>query len=99
MAVLEGTDSLLVLVFDLAKGLVPALVKVLIFHEVSILDLLSFAGLLVDELLSAAGEILYPKLLNAVLCHLSLDVLALGLALLAVLLQYGTKTNMSIGKF
>jgi hypothetical protein len=57
---------------------------------VSLLDLLTLAGLLIDELLATAIEILDLELLNAVLGHLSLDVLALHFALLAVLLENGT---------
>lgn len=93
VTVLESADGLLVLLLNGSKGLVPALVKVLVLHQVGLLDFVSFAGLLVDEGLASAGEVLDLQLLNAVLGHLGLDVLALGLALLAVLLQHGAKAN------
>lgn len=91
MAVLECADGLLILLLDLCEGLVPALVEVLVLHEVGLLDLLSLTSLLVDEGLTAASEVLNLELFNTVLGHLSLDVFALSFALLAVLFQHGTK--------
>jgi hypothetical protein len=85
VAILKCADGLLVLLLDLCEGLVPALVEVLVLHQVRLLDLFPLAGLLVDQGLATAGEVLDLQLLDAVLGHLGLHVLALGFALLAVL--------------
>lgn len=58
VALLEGADRLLVLLLDLREGLIPALVEVLVLHQVRLLDLLPLAGLVVHQLLSAAIVIL-----------------------------------------
>lgn len=90
VSVLESTSGLLILLLNLCESLVPSFVEVLILHEVRLLHLLAFAGLLVNKLLAAACEVLDFKFLNAVLGHLSFYVFAFHLALLAVLLQYST---------
>ena len=91
MAVLERADRLLILLLNLCEGLVPALVEVLVLHQVGLLDLLALSGLLVNKGLPSASEILDLQLLDAVLRHFGLYVLALSLTLLAVLLQNSTK--------
>jgi hypothetical protein len=48
VAILECADGLLVLLLDLTEGLVPALVEVLVFHEVSLFYFFSLTCLLVD---------------------------------------------------
>jgi hypothetical protein len=90
VAVLERADGLLILLLDLCEGLVPALIEVLVLHQVRLFDLLALACLLVDEGLPPSCEVLDLQLLNSVLGHLGLHILALRLALLAVLLQDGT---------
>ncbi len=45
---LECADRLLVLCFDLREGIVPALVEVLVFHQVGLLDLPTLVRLVVD---------------------------------------------------
>jgi hypothetical protein len=56
---------------------------------VSLLNLFSLAGLVKDQLLSPSVEVLHLQLLYTVLCHLSLNVFALHLALFTVLLENG----------
>jgi len=90
VTLLKGTNGSLILLFNLRKCLIPTLVEILILHQVSLLNLLSFAGLIVHKLLTTTVVILNLELLNTVLSHLCLNVLALHLALLAVLLQDGT---------
>ena len=90
MFVLEGANRLLVLLLDLSERLVPALVEVLVLHEVRLLYLFPLAGLIIDQLLPPAGEVLDLQLLYSVLGHLSLHILALHFALLSVLFEDGT---------
>ena len=87
VAVLERANCLLVLLLDLCKRLVPALVEVLVLHEVRLLDFLALASLLVNELLPSACEVLDLELLDAVLRHLGLHILAFHLTLLSVLFK------------
>lgn len=87
MAVFESTDCLMVLSLDLSKGLIPALVEVLVLHEVRLLYLFPLAGLIIDQLLPPAGEVLDLQLLYSVLGHLSLHILALHFTLLAMLFK------------
>ena len=92
MSLLECADGLLVLSFHLSECLVPALVEILILHEVGLLNLLSFSSLVKDQLLSPSVEVLHLQLLYTVLRHLSLHVLAFHFALFAVLLENITKS-------
>jgi hypothetical protein len=92
VALLESADGLLVLCLHLCEGLIPALVKVLILHQVSLLDLFAFSCLVKDQLLTTTIEVLDLELLNAILCHLSLHVLALHLTLFAMFLEHRTKS-------
>lgn len=98
MSLLKSTDGLLVLLFDLCKGFVPSLVEVLVLHEVRMFYLFSFARLIVYQLLTTTIEVLDLKLLNSVLCHLCLDVLAFSFALLTVVFQNGTKREYKVKK-
>jgi hypothetical protein len=61
---------------------------------VRLLYFLSLASLVVHELLTTTVVVLHLQLLDAVLCHLCLNILAFHLALLAVLLQDGTKIDI-----
>lgn len=90
MALLKGSNCLLVLLLDLRECLVPALVEVLVLHQVSLLHLFPLAGLVVHQLLSPAVVILNLQLLNTVLCHLCFNVFAFHFALFAMLLQDST---------
>jgi hypothetical protein len=87
VSLLECADGLLVLSFHLSESLVPALVEILVLHEVRLLNLLPLPRLVKDQLLSPSVEVLHLQLLNTILSHLSLHILALHLALLAVLLE------------
>ena len=91
MSFLECANSLLVLSLHLSESLVPALVEILILHEVRLLNLFPLSRLVKDQLFSPPVEVLHLQLLDAVLRHLSLYVLALHLALFAVLLENGAK--------
>jgi hypothetical protein len=95
VTLLESTDGLLVLSLHLCEGLVPTLVEILILHQVSLLDLFALSSLVKDQLLTTTIEILDLKLLNAVLSHLGLDVLAFHLTLFAMFLEDGTR-NMEL---
>lgn len=92
MSLLECADGLLVLSLHLSECLVPALVEILILHEVSLLDLLPLSRLVKDQLLSPPVEVLHLQLLYTVLRHLSLHVLAFHFALFAVVLKNGAKS-------
>lgn len=91
MSLLECADGLLVLSFHLSECLVPALVEILILHEVSLLDLFPLSRLVKDQLLSPSVEVLHLQFLDAVLSHLGLHVLAFHFALFAVLFENGAK--------
>ena len=93
VALLKSADRLLVLLLNLRQRVVPALVEVLVLHEMGLLYLLALTCLIVDELLASAVEVLDLELLDAVLGHLSLHVLTLCLALLSVLFKDGTVLN------
>ena len=86
MTLLQGSYGLLVLLLDLRECLIPALVEVLVLHQVSLLYFLSLTSLIIHQLLSAAIVILHFQLLNTVLRHLSLYILAFHLTLFAMLL-------------
>jgi len=58
VTLLESTDGLLVLSLHLCEGLVPTLVEILIFHQVSLLDFLALSGLVKDQLLTTTIEVL-----------------------------------------
>jgi len=94
--VLERANRLLVLLLNLGERIVPALVEVLVLHQVRLLDLLPLARLVVDQLLPPASEVLDLQLFNAVLGHLCLYVLALHFALLSVLFENGTKDKLEL---
>ena len=91
VTLLQSTDCLLILSLHLLEGLIPALVEVLVLHQVCLLDLFPLSGLIEDELLTATIEVLHLQLLDAVLRHLGFHVLALHLTLFAMLLKYGSK--------
>lgn len=91
--VLERANRLLVLLLNLGERLVPTLVEVLVLHQVGLLHFLPLASLVVDQLLPPSREVLNLQLLNAVLGHLGLHILALHFALLSVLLEHGTKSG------
>jgi hypothetical protein len=91
VSLLECTNGLLILSLHLSESIVPALVEVLVLHQVCLLDLLPLSRLIKDQLLAATIEVLDLQLLNTVLSHLCLHVLALHLALLAMFLKHGTK--------
>ena len=91
MTLLESSDGLLILGLNLGKSVVPTLVEVLILHEVSLLNFFALSGLIENEGLTTAIEILDLELLNSVLRHLCLDILAFHLTLLTMLFKYRTK--------
>jgi hypothetical protein len=91
VTLLESSDCLLVLSLHLCECLIPALVEILILHQMSLLNLLALSGLVKDQLLTTTIEVLDLKLLNAVLCHLGLHILALHLTLFAMFLKDGTR--------
>jgi hypothetical protein len=90
VAVLKSANGLLILLLDLCESFIPTLVELLVLHKVCLLDLFTFAGLLINKLLASACEILYLEFLNAVLCHLCLNILALSFTLLAVVFKDST---------
>ena len=90
VTLLKCADGSLILLFNLRQCLIPALIEILVLHEVCLFDFFSLAGLVIDQLLATTIVVLHLELLNAVLRHLSLNVLAFHLALLAVFLQDGT---------
>jgi hypothetical protein len=90
VAIFECADSLMILGFNLCKSLVPTLVEILILHEVSLLYFFPFAGLIIDELLSSASEVLDLELFNSILGHLCFHILALHFALFAMFLEDST---------
>jgi hypothetical protein len=92
VSLLECADGLLVLSFHLCECLVPALVEILVLHEVCLLDLFPLSSLVKDQLLSSPVEVLHLQLLYTVLCHLCLDVLAFHFALFAVILENGSNS-------
>jgi hypothetical protein len=48
VSLLESADRLLILRLDLREGLVPALVEILVLHQMGLLDLFALARLVVD---------------------------------------------------
>ena len=90
VALLKSTDGLLILLLDLSKSIVPSLIEVLVLHQMSLLDLFSLAGLIINQLFTAAIVILNLELRNAVLGHFCLNILALHLALFTMLFQDST---------
>ena len=90
VALLKSTDGLLILLLDLSKSIVPSLIEVLVLHQMSLLDLFSLAGLIINQLFTTAIVILNLELRNAVLGHLCLNILALHLALFTMLFQDST---------
>ncbi len=91
MTLFKCTNGGLILLFDLRQCLIPALVEILVLHQMSLFYLLSLAGLIIDQLLATTIVVLHLELLDTVLGHLGLNILAFHLALLTVLLQDGTK--------
>ena len=91
MTLLEGANGLLILSLHLRECIVPALVEVLVLHQVCLLNLFALSCLIKNQLLPTTIEVLDLQLLNTVLSHLCLHVLALHLALLAMFLKHGTK--------
>lgn len=59
-----------------------------------LLNLLALSRLIKDQLLPATIEVLDLQLLNTILSHLCLHVLALHLALLAMFLKHGAKQSV-----
>jgi hypothetical protein len=72
MLFLELSDGTLILGLNLPDVVVPLLVEFLVFHDMSLLDLLSLFCLIVDQFFSLSLKVLSLQLLYSVLCHLSL---------------------------
>ena len=81
MFIFQPLDRIFVVGFHLGKGVVPVLIEFLIFHDVGLLHLLSFLGLIVDQFLSSSLEILSLQLLNSVFSHLGLYQSSISLLL------------------
>ena len=99
VTLLECANRLLILSLHLSESIIPTLVEVLVLHQVCLLYLLALSRLIKDQLLPATIEVLDLQLLNTVLSHLCLHVLALHLALLAMFLKHGTKQSVKIYSF
>lgn len=58
MTLLESANGLLILSLHLSESIVPALVEVLVLHQVCLLDLFPLSSLVKDQLLAATIEVL-----------------------------------------
>lgn len=72
MSLFEAPQLLLVVVLGLLHQVVPVLVKLLVFEDVSLLHLLTLSGLVIEQLLTSAVEVLQFKLSDPILGHFSL---------------------------
>lgn len=76
MTVLKLPKRLCILFLGLQEVVVPLLVEFLILLDVGLFALLALLGLIEDELLVPPIVVVLLELINPVLCHLGLNVLA-----------------------
>jgi hypothetical protein len=72
MFLLKTLDSLLILTLNLGKSIIPVLVELLVFHDMSLLNFLSLLSLVEYQLVPTSLEFLGSQLINTILSHLSL---------------------------
>jgi len=98
MFLFESTDCLLILGLHLCECLVPTLVEILVFHQMSLFNLFALSCLIKDQLFTTTIEILHFQFFDAILCHLCLNVLALHFTLFTMFLKDSAKFELSISK-
>lgn len=87
VSVLQGAKSLGILLLGLQEILVPLLVELLVLLDVSLLALLLLLGLVENQFLALLLIVLLFELLKSLLSHFSLDILALGFAVVSVFIE------------
>jgi len=88
VSILEGSESLSVFLLGLEEIFIPLLVELLVLLDMSLLALLLLLGLVEDQFLKFLLIILLFELLKPLLSHLGFDILALGLTVVSMLVQY-----------
>jgi hypothetical protein len=88
VSILEGSKSLSVFLLGLKEIFIPLLVELLVLLDMSLLALLLLLGLVEDQFLKFLLIILLFELLKPLLSHLGFDILALGLTVVSMLVQY-----------
>tara|TARA_B110000285_G_C15063510_1_gene583729 strand:- start:204 stop:629 length:426 start_codon:yes stop_codon:yes gene_type:complete len=88
VSILEGSESLSVFLLGLEEIFIPLLVELLVLLDMSLLALLLLLGLVEDQFLKFLLIILLFELLKPLLSHLGFHILALGLTVISMLVQY-----------
>ena len=87
VSIFKGAKSLGILLLGLEKVLVPLLVELLVLLDVSLFALLLLLGLVENKFLQLLLVVLVFELLQSLLSHFSLNVLALGFTVVSMLTQ------------
>ena len=87
MSVLELTEGLSIFLLGLKKIFVPLLIEFLVLLDVCLFALLSLLCLIENKFLISSVVVLLFKLLDSILCHFCLNILAFSLACFSVIFK------------
>lgn len=87
VSIFQGAESLGILLLGLEQVLIPLLVELLILLDMGLFALLLLLRLVENQFLQLLLVVLVLELLQSLLSHFSLNVLALGLTVVAMLVQ------------
>jgi apolipoprotein N-acyltransferase len=88
VSIFQGTKSLGVFLLGLEQIFIPLLVELLVLLDMGLLALLLLLGLVENQFLEFLLIILLFELLKPLLCHLGFNILAFGLTVVSMLVQY-----------